>query len=349
MVGKRPTGIANYALNLLPELHLPNLTALLPDTLTLAGVGNVVPIPSTMTPDQGKWGHLHRLWWTQFVLPKLSKSKPLLYSPVPEAPLNQGCRAVVMVHDLIPLRFPSRTSPLTYYARYYVPQVLRQAQHIVCNSEATARDVVDFYGIAATKLTPIPLAHNAQHFRPLQLPRTAPPYFLYVGRQDPYKNLQRLIQAFAALQNTTCQLYLAGATDPRFAPALHAQVHELGLGDRVRFIDYVPFDQLPVLMNQAIAMVFPSLWEGFGFPVLEAMACGTPVITSNLSSLPEVAGDAALLINPYRVDELTDAMTTLLHDDAARSHLSQAGRSRASHFSWAKTGAATREVLLRYL
>ncbi|MEO1765316.1 MAG: glycosyltransferase, partial [Cyanobacteria bacterium J06629_18] len=109
------------------------------------------------------------------------------------------------------------------------------------------------------------------------------------------------------------------------------------------------YQELPKIINQAIALVFPSLWEGFGFPVLEAMACGTPVITSNISSLPEVAGDAALLVNPYHVHEITDAMKLITTDKQLRSQLSLEGCKRASSFSWEKTGQATAEVLKKYL
>ena len=321
-----------------------------------------------MTPEQGKTGHLRRLWWTQFQLPQQcanlrshpSQEFPFLFSPIPEAPLFTNCRFVVVMHDLIPLRFPSRTSPLTYYFRYYVPHVLKQAEHIICNSTATAQDVNTFYNISAKKLTPIPLAHDAAQFRVLDsddrpplpskhLARPIRPYFFYVGRHDPYKNLQRVIGAFASLNRSNsghdCELWIAGAEDPRYTPFLKAQAEALGVGDRVQFLDYVSYSELPILLNQSLALVYPSLWEGFGFPVLEAMACGTPVITSNLSSLPEVAGDAALLVNPYSETEITQAMQQILADDSTRSQLRSAGLDRANQFSWAKTGTATAEIL----
>ena len=123
----------------------------------------------------------------------------------------------------------------------------------------------------------------------------------------------------------------------------------MGLVQRVRFLGYVPYDDLPKLFREAIALVFPSLWEGFGFPVLEAMGCGTPVITSNLSSLPEVAKDAAILIDPYKVEEITDAMMTIANDAGLRSHLSELCLVRASQFSWKKTGQATVEVLKEFM
>lgn len=254
------------------------------------------------------------------------------------------------VHDLIPLRFSSQMSPaLVAYCRYYLPQVMGQAIHILCNSLATQRDIHEFFGPSATPQTVTPLAYDHRHYRWLDLPRQ--PYLLYLGRHDPYKNLARLIQAFAQLPAGAAdlKLWIGGGGNRRFTPALQAQVEALGLGPRVRFLGYVPEADLPRLINQALALVFPSLWEGFGLPVLEAMACGTPVITSNLAALPEVAGDAALLIDPYQVGELAAAMAAVWQDRQLWQQLHRAGLERAQGFSWAKTGSATAAVLQAYL
>lgn len=357
-VGKKPTGLATYAINLIPHISIVPQTLLASTTFQAHHTqfkGNYYTIPANLTPEQGKLGHLQRLGWTQFQIPQLYRKleASLLFSPIPEAPLLRNCRSIVTMHDLIPLRFPSKTSPLTYYCRYYIPQVLKQAKHIICNSQATAQDVIDFFGIPARKLTPIPLAHDASHFRVLDLsdrPAPSRPYFFYVGRHDPYKNLHRIVAAFAQLsQNSDYELWIAGTADPRYTPLLQTQAQELGIADRVKFLDYVSYTELPVLLNQAIALVYPSLWEGFGFPVLEAMACGTPVITSNLSSLPEVAGDAAVLVNPYSETEIAAAMQQIITDDQARSHLQRAGLDRASQFSWEITGQLTSQILQQYL
>jgi glycosyltransferase involved in cell wall biosynthesis len=355
IIFSKPTGISNYAKNLFPYLKILNTTLL---TAQSYPEFNCYPIPDNLTPAQGTKGHFDRLVWTQFQLPKIYKKlkSQLIFSPVPEAPLYANCRFVVMVHDLIPLRFPKLLSPLTHFSRYYVPQVLTQAQHIICNSEATAKDIVDFYQIRANKITPILLAYDANHFRPLlnhgdqNTHLTGCPYFLYIGRHDPYKNLHRLIAAFAALsENGEYELWLAGPPDKRYTPILQTQVKELGVTDQVKFLNYVPDSELPKIIRGATALVFPSLWEGFGFPVLEAMACGTPVITSNLSSLPEVAGDAAILINPYNVEEMSEAMQTIAINSTLRKYLSTQSINRASQFSWEKTGLTTVEILSRYL
>ncbi len=340
----KPTGHAIYAQNLLPALQ-----ALNPILLTPRSIPGFTchAIPANLNPDFGTRGHLQRLLWQQFRLPRLYRQcrASLLFSPIPEAPLFSRCRSVVMLHDLIPLRFPRR-SPLTPYFRHYIPQVLKQAQHILCNSQATATDAIDYYQIPAHKLTVAPLAYDVEHFRPLNLPTQN--YFLYVGRHDTYKNLPRAIAAFATLPRDY-EFWIAGPPDPRYTPLLHQQVADLGITDRVQFLSYVPYADLPTLINQALALVFVSLWEGFGLPVLEGMACGTPVITSNLSSMPEVAGDGAILVDPYDVRAIADAMASIVQQPTLQQTLRQRGQQQARKFRWEKTSQLAVNVLQQYL
>jgi len=345
-VPTKPTGLAVYALNLVQ--HLPRDNSCLLSDRDLAGY-RCLPSPQGATTDSGKAGHAKRLWWTQTQVPNLYRQlkASLLFSPIPEAPLWSSCQTVVTVHDLIPLHFPQRGSPLTLYSRYYLPQVIHQAQHIICDSESTLRDIHHFFGPPPGQTTVIPLAYDDRHYRFLDLPRQ--PYFLYVGSHYTYKNLGRLIEAFGQVNLPEFKLLIAGVADPRYTPALQAQVDALGLGDRVQFLAYVPYADLPRLINQAIALVFPSLWEGFGLPVLEAMACGTPVITSNLSSLPEVAGQAAILIDPYNVGELAEAMTAVASDSSLWAWHHDAGLAQVKAFSWEKTGRQTSAILQQYL
>jgi glycosyltransferase involved in cell wall biosynthesis len=344
----QPTGIATYAKNLINHW---DLQATLLSPVKFSGF-NHYQIADNMTPAQGSKGHLRRLLWTQFQLPKIYQQlqADLIYSPIPEAPLYSKSRYLVMCHDLIPLRFPRRTSPLTNYFRHVVPQVLRQAEHIVCNSQATATDLVDYYGIEADKITPILLGYDRLNFYPRE-PTNNPeaPYFLYLGRPDPYKNLAGLITAFAQIPNQDYHLAIAGSSDPRFTPQLQQQAQELGIAHRVKWLNYLSYQELPTVISNAVALVFPTFWEGFGLPVLEAMACGTPVITSNLASLPEITDKAAILINPYHTAEIAGAMMDLITDQKMRSQLSQLSLQQAQKFSWAKTGAETQAVLQRFL
>ena len=355
----RPTGTTQYALNLLPYLDALSPKYLATPACKLPA-HRYQAVPTNMTAAQGTAGHLRRLAWTQFQLPRLCrsqapKSSPLLFSPIPEAPLFSKVRSVVMFHDLIPLRFPQFFGAIKLFYKHYVPPVLHQAEQIICNSEATARDIVDFYRIPAQKIVSIPLAYDASHFRPTAAKPSSShsnaaqrPYFLMLGRQAPYKNLGSAIEALASVK-PDCQLLIAGPTDERYTPQLKAQAQALNLESRVQFLDYVSYEQLPSLLAHARALVFPSLWEGFGLPVLEAMACGTPVICSNVSSLPEVAGEAALLVDPYSVSAIACAMNQLLTDTSTYQQLQTAGLQRVQQFSWEKTGLATVEVLRPYL
>lgn len=344
---RQPTGTTTYALNLLPYLAELNPCFL---ATQASGLVNYYPVPDNLTAEHGRGGHLRRLLWTQFRLPQIYQQQvaqrhaaDLLFSPIAEAPLFSRCRFVVTVHDLIPLRFPTSRS-LTWLYQHYVPRVLTAAEHIICNSQATADDVMRFYGLSAKKMTPILLAHDPHHFRPLGLERKN--YFLLLGRQAPYKNGAVALQAFAQLPNRQAyELWFAGPEDPRYTPALRQQAITLGIAEQVKFCNYVAYEQLPYLLNQALALIFPSLWEGFGLPVLEAMACGTPVIASRASSIPEVAGEAALLVEPDEAAAIARQMHALMQDAELRCQLSQAGLNQAERFSWQQTGQATVEVL----
>ena len=348
---KKPTGISVYARNLLPELKTLDPTILSSQPFANFSHRTVAP---NLTPEYGFKGHLRRLWWLQNSLPKIYQDldSRLIFSPLPEAPIYSNCRFIITVHDLIPLRFPRPFSPLTNFFRTFVPQVVRQAVHIICDSDSTARDLEQFYQIKRHKITTIPLAYDQENFTWIP-PLTSQPaerYFIYIGRQDAYKNLERLIDAFSFVgPKTDTQLWFVGPQDARYTPHLMVQVKELGLTGRVRFLNYVSYAELPNLLRGALALTFPSLWEGFGLPALEAMACGTPVIASNVSSLPEVVGEAAILIDPYNVNELADAMTMLAQDAQMQASLRQKGLEHVKKFSWCKTGQQTVDVLKRFL
>jgi len=252
---KEPTGISAYTQNILPSLFFfqPILLASNPITNYYH-----YQIPERLNPDYGTIAHFRRLGWTQQQLPKIYKrlDAALLFSPIPEAPLYSSCRYVVTVHDLIPLRYPKRFSPLTPYFRLYIPQVLNQAKHIICNSQATADDMIHFWGIPARKITPILLAYDQQHFFPSPSSRLHPNetltpatsiknqpcrYFLHLGRPDPHKNVGRLIAAFAKVPATDNELWLIG---PPRSPRSPLYTKITATGGRIRCARSRSFSQL---------------------------------------------------------------------------------------------------------
>ncbi|MGD1904616.1 MAG: glycosyltransferase family 4 protein [Leptolyngbyaceae cyanobacterium] len=353
VLSSKPTGISTYAANLAKVLGKDEGTTFLSHEKLdfIQENSQWRQVPDSLSTDFGKVGHLKRLLWVQFSLPNIFKalSAKLLFSPLPEAPIYTDIKHIVTVHDLIPLRFSGKKfSPLTNYFKYYVPRVLRNAEHLLADSEATAQDLKSFYGISTSKVTVVPLSYDAANFRFLNLPNQN--YFVYLGRFDIHKNVERIIEAFFKSNlYRNYKLYLVGSTQSPYLPSLLKYIQHLGLTQSIEFLDYVAYQDLPVILNEALALLQPSLWEGFGLPVLEAMACGTPVITSNISSLPEVAGDAALLVNPYSVAEIADAMKSIISNSELHNELRHKGLKRAQQFSWEKTAQRTMDVLYRYL
>jgi glycosyltransferase involved in cell wall biosynthesis len=256
------------------------------------------------------------------------------------APIFEDRPYVVTVHDM-GLETMRSAHPITkrLYTRRLVPRVARKARLVLTNSEYSKWEIVRHLAIPEDRIRVTPLAASPE-FKPVQARRNGNPYFLYVGNLEPRKNLERLIEAFAKMPSKTHELVIVGNRWYRGDSAEH-KARSLGLNGRVKFLGYVPRTDLPELFSCATALVYPSLLEGFGLPIVEAMACGAPVITSDTSSMKEVAGDAALLIDPRSVQEMTDALTRLSEDAHIREELSRKGLDRTAQFSWIRTAELT--------
>ncbi len=354
---EKPTGLSVYAQNVVPFLEEFEPIVLIRESMIESWAAKhpglrLESIRNDLSADSGANGHARRLAWVETVLAaRLRKmANPLLFSPVPEAPLLRGVLTVVTVFDFIPQLFYPRSHPLHQYTKRYVPRVLRRATRVIAISEATATDAVRLAKIARTKIDVTPLACDADHFRPLGVERK--PYFLYLGRYAPYKNIEFALEGFADAAIDGFEFWMAGPPNPGFDALLREFRDRRGLA--VRFIPYPSYDDLPTLLNEATALVFPSRYEGFGLPILEAMACGTPVITSNVSAMPEVAGDAAILVDPDDAAALSREMTALAaafrtaaDQVGTIESLARKGLLRASSFSWSMTADKTAGILKR--
>ncbi len=262
-------------------------------------------------------------------------------------PLAHPLPTVVTVHDLGYRHFPeAHPWRQRLYLEWSTRFSARQATRVIADSAATKRDLVNYCGVPEHKITVVYPGYDDSLRRvdPASvrtrygLPEN---YFLHVGTLQPRKNLMRLMEAVSLAPSPVC-LVLVGRAGWLAAP-IAARARELG--DRVRWLEYVPDEDLAGLYSGALALVFPSLFEGFGFPVLEAMACGTPVICSNTSSLPEVAGQAALQVDPQDVKALLAAMGRVQAEPALRAELIERGLSRVREFSWRRTAEETLAVL----
>ena len=301
-----------------------------------------------------------RRWWTQRTLRReLRKDTPhAFFSPITRLPLQCPCPAAAVVHDLAFLSHPSSfTWSRLIRARLQAAHVVRAADVLVADSESTRREIERHYGATPGRVITAPLGCDAQFLHPpgpglvamvrheLKLSNQ---YLLYVGRIQPRKNLERLIAAFSQFRarhaNSTCELVIAGDAGWLDASIRRAAAQS-PVRDAIRFLGYVPASNLPALLTGAQALALVSLWEGFGLPALEAMACGTPVIASNTSSLPEVVGGAGELVDPSDTDAIAKGLERVLLDDEHRATLSRMGRARAVGFTWAATASKVAEAL----
>jgi glycosyltransferase involved in cell wall biosynthesis len=265
-------------------------------------------------------------------------------------PYFRRIKSVFTLHDLIFLFHPETHKPLNrWFLTLMMPRFLRAADAVIAVSECTKRDAIRFYGIPEEKITVIYEGVNPR-FRPASPEAIAavrarynlPEHFiLYVGTIEPRKNLTALLEAFHHLLAThDLRLVFVGKKGWLYE-GFFRRLRELGLEDRVIFTGYVPDEDLPAIYSAADLFVFPSLYEGFGLPVLEAMACGTPVVCSNTSCLPEVAGDAALLVDPADVRALAGAMERALTDEALRVTLRARVMGKARGFTWEQAAQKT--------
>ena len=266
------------------------------------------------------------------------------------SPFTGAYKKIITVFDVIPFLFPEALSKsrlfwkLFYATRIPTRMILQSADTIVTASNNTKRDLIRLFNIPAKKIRVIGIGLDTRFhadipipgdfFERYQLPQK---FLLYVGRQDPYKGIAYLVEAFARLPQYMRESYsivIAGKNDPRYINDVHAVVERLGLEQHVRFLDYVPDSDLPTLYSAATLLVHPSLYEGFGLPPLEAMACGTPVVYADSSSLTELLGEAGYAVQPASAEALATGIHAMLADSAVCESYRQRGLTHVQRYAW---------------
>jgi glycosyltransferase involved in cell wall biosynthesis len=358
----RQSGVSSYIRHLVRGLagvpgfgealvYLPS-TDPLPDLPPVPHLQSRVPLVPLRRPAQ-------RILWEHTLFPfVLWKDRvDLLHATMNVAPWWSPCPVVVSIMDLAYMRYPhvhprGRRLYLTAFTRLTV----RRARAIITISRFTRDEIVRLLHVPAERIHVTPLgvdsnmrplpANQVESFRQQRgLPER---YLLYLGNIEPRKNLPRLVQAYAQVRDLGVPLVLAGPRGWSYS-ALFQTVETLGLSEQVLFPGFVAQEELPLWYNGATALLYLSLYEGFGLPPLEAMACGTPVLVSNAASLPEVVGDAGLQVSPDDVDGMAAALQRLVQDAGLRQDLHQRGLERARGFSWERTAQETAALYQRLL
>lgn len=299
-----------------------------------------------------------RLWREHLLLPLACRRErvDLLHCPKSAIPFFSPCPVVVTLHDLIPIRHPETEKfAARLYWRLQIPIAARRSDFIITDSEHARREIMTDFRVPADRVRAVMLAYDPAMLAPRDeaagraiRARYGLPdgYILYVGTIQPRKNLDTLIEAFHRLKSgggMTEKLVIVGRKGWLYE-GLFARVRELGLGDDIIFTGFVPDEELPFIYDGARVFVYISLFEGFGLPPLEAMACGVPVVTSDTTSLPEVVGDAGIAVPPTDTAKVAEAIGRVLADPSLAASMGQRGMARARTFSWDATARETLEI-----
>lgn len=357
----RRAGVSHYIESLLE--HLGGIDTTNPYTVyTTRGVdAAALHLPANYRVRPSRFDTINpriRIPWEQLLAPLLlaADGATLYHGVLNVMPVVATVPSVVTIHDISPILFPQTFRRINrMYTKWAIRRSAKHAAQLFTVSQHAKREIVEHLRVAPERVTVTYDACDAR-FAPAtdaelaafrarnQLPER---YLFYLGTLEPRKNIPRLVEAYAKIAHETgVPLLIGGGKGWLYEPILR-RVEELQLGDMLRFVGYVPQDEQHLWYGAATAFVFPSLYEGFGMPPLEAMACGTPVITSNASCLPEIVGDAALTVDPYDVDALAAAMQRVLGDAELRAQMRAAGFVQATKFSWHTTAVDTHAVYQR--
>jgi glycosyltransferase involved in cell wall biosynthesis len=360
MLDEHPTGVGVYSYNLINHLcelyrngHTGALTVFSPSDSFLSNKVRVIKLSQYMRASQyGKIAALTRFLWNTFLYPFQARKYDVRISPTTHGSFflrNQ----IITIHDLLSLRYNNISRHQRFYFKYLLPFLVSRSRLVITVSESTRQDVIHYLKCNPEKVKVVYNGYDdTKYFRqPAQdhifKKYGIRNYFLAVGPTYPHKNFETLLNAYSSLPpdiKKTYPLLIAGGMK-NYLDHLKNFTDSNGLSPYVYFTGYVEADLMPSLYREAFALIFPSLYEGFGFPLLEAMACGCPVLCSSTSSMPEVCGEAALYFDPLKVSSLSEAMQSLIADAYVRASLMEKGLVQAKKFSWQKTAMEFKSII----
>lgn len=352
----RGTGIGTYTYQLLNNLNKVDNDN---DYLIFLPESSSLNLKDNFKVEATK-GAVSENFWDEVRVPNILSNQQMELYHVPQNGVglsdNIDCLKAITLHDIIPLRMPETTSDrLRKIFNEELPKIINSCEGIITVSEFSKQDIAKEFNFPKDKIFVTHLAAE-DIYRPLSKCKCKKiiekkygiedDFILYVGGFSPRKNILGIINAFSLINKdvkSNVKLVITGRKGISYNN-YKSRVDELNLGDSVIFTDFIPLEDLPIFYNASELLVYPSFYEGFGLPPLEAMACGTPVIVSNVTSLPEICHDSALMINPYDIDELSYAMERVLSDSLLKLTMVQKGLMKSSNYSWELTAKQTIEA-----
>ena len=353
IIHEKPTGLGVYAINIFRELtksdKIQSVRVFSPVDIEEI---EVEKINKFVKPSYKKYGAIARFLWTQLVLPFKVKKDETIYHPFQYLSFFTSNKQIITIHDLIPLYYPKIARHQNFYYKYIMPILLKKADRIICISENTKKDLEKFYKLDTSKIKVVHNGYDKELFNKNNLDISVrkkfnleEDYMIMVGAGYKHKNLEKVIKAIKNLeQNYEMKIAIVGGNS-KYIEELKELVNKLNLNDRISFLGYVSDNELKSLYAYAYAFIYPTLYEGFGLPILEASACGTVVVCSNNSSLPEVYGNSALSFDPSNIIDIEEKIKIIIDNKELRESLIEKSSENIKRFSWRKTVESIEEVL----
>jgi len=325
-------------------------------TNNIIGKVNCKVVPLELS--RGRLSALKRNYkFNNFINNNYNKNDILVYSPTQHLVMNNNLNQIVTIHDLMPLLYPKGRAHQYFYYKVLIPKYIRKVNKVITVSENTKKDIVKFYDVDKEKVKVIYNGYDMNDKFTKQESRNyifnkynIEGYFFMVGIHYRYKNLHTVIEAYSKIyKEINLKLVIAGNSKVEYGRELVSLVDRLGLNEHVIFLGYVNDDEKEMLYKASNALIYPSLYEGFGLPVLEAMYNETPVLCSNTSSLPEVVSTAAILFNPLDEVDIINAMRTIISNKEVSTKYINAGLENIKKFSWDKTAEEVKQIIIELL
>lgn len=346
---ERPTGLGIYTKNVVQEMINIKEDVEVLSPVKISGV-DTKTITKYVKPSYKKVGGLTRFLWTQFVLPFKGNKNDIIYHPFQYVSFLSTSKQIMTIHDLIPIHYPNVAKHQYIYYKYFMPILIKKSDKIICISENTKNDLVNIYNIDNDKISVIYNGYDKELFNKENINKKVLDkynidynYMIMVGASYPHKNIEIAIKAFKKIKEN-CKLIIVGKDSP-YILKLKQLVRELKIEDKINFIGYVPDEDLPTLYGCSKGFLYTTLYEGFGLPILEAMACGALVLCGDNSSLPEVYGNGALVIDLNNVEDVKEKIELAIRNNDLREKLLKESEKNIKRFSWNKTAKQICDVI----